>query len=180
MTKRDFFRIIIKLFALYSAIIAIFSLIPSYLSYALNQFDLTTVILVLGSLTIVIGLLFALIFGADKIIKVLKLDKGFDDERIEFGNLRETNILKLATIIIGGLLIIDNFPVFLLQTYLAFKNEIKSGGSDGMLDALTYERVDYFKLVVSSISILIGYLMITNYTRVTKWISNADKKNIQQ
>ena len=178
MTKRDFFRIIIKLFGLYSATLAIFSLLPTYIGYAINEFDLITVFLAIGSLIIIVLLLIALIFGADKIINVLKLDKGYDEERIDFGNLKEINILKLAIIIMGGFLIIDNFPVFLNHCILHLKDQVSRNGNDGMLNAFTYEQVNYFQFAISAISILIGYLMITNYTNIAKWLSKTDKKNV--
>ena len=34
----------------------------------------------------------------------LKLDVGFDDDHIDFGNIRQTTILNFAIVIIGGLL----------------------------------------------------------------------------
>ena len=178
MTKRDFFRVIIKLFALYSATLAIFSLLPTYFSYAINAYEPMTIILAVASFLIIVALLFALIYGADKIIDLLKLDKGFDEERIEFGSLKEISILKIAIIVIAGLLIIDNFPYFLNQCYLAFKDQVSRKGIDGMLDAFAYEQVDYFQFAISAISILIGYLMITNYSNVANWLYKTDKKNI--
>ncbi len=176
MTKRDFFRIVIKLFGLYSSTLAIFSLLPTHIGYAINQFDLTSVILAIASLFFIVLLLVALIFGADKIIDILKLDKGFDEEQINLGNLKEISILKLAIIVISGLLIIDNFPLFLNHCYLAFKDQVSNEGLTGMLDSFIYEKVDYFQFAVSAISILIGYLMITNYTNVAKWLSKTDDK----
>ena len=178
MTKRDFFRLLIKLFTLYSATFAIFSLLPTYIGYAVNAYEPFTIILAIASVVIILGLLITLIFGADKIIDLLKLDRGFDDERIEFGNLKEIEILKLAIIVIAGLLIIDNFPLFLNHCYLAFKDQVSSNGVDGIYAGYTYEQVDYFEFAISAISILIGYLMITNYTNVANWLSRTDKKNV--
>jgi hypothetical protein len=47
-----------------------------------------------------------------------------------------------------------------------------------MLDAFAYEQVDYFQFAISAISILIGYLMITNYSNVANWLYKTDKKNV--
>ena len=178
MTKRDFFRIIIKLFALYSASIAIFSLMPTYFGYAINADGWISIILAVASFLLILAVLITLIYGADKIIDLLRLDKGFDEERIEFGKLKEINILKIAIIVIAGLLIIDNIPYFLNQCYLAFKDKVSTKGMDGMLNSFTYEQADYFQLIVSAISLLIGYLMITNYTNVANWLEKTDKSNI--
>tara|TARA_B100001146_G_scaffold223320_1_gene237695 strand:- start:970 stop:1500 length:531 start_codon:yes stop_codon:yes gene_type:complete len=175
MTKRDFFRIIIKLFALYAATISIFSLIPTYAGYAVDALDSLTLLLSLAVLIVIVSILLVLIFSADKIIDLLKLDRGFDEPRIDLGNLKEMNILKLAIILISGLLIIDNTPIFLNHTYLAFKDQISNSNLNSVF---TYDQVDYFQYAISAVSIVIGYLMITNYTKVAKWLSKSDKKNV--
>ena len=178
MTKKDFFRVIIKLFALYSSTLSIFTVFPTYIGYSINAFDPITIILAIALLIIIIGLLIALIFSADKIISLLKLDKGFDEEYIDFGNLKEMSILKLAIIVISGLLIIDNFPIFLNNCYLAFKDQVSGENIGGVFDTFVYKQVDYFEFFISAVSILIGYLMITNYTNIANWLSRADKKHI--
>lgn len=177
MTKRDFFRVIIKLFGLYAATIAMFSLLPTYIGYAISEFESTNLWWILGTIVVILLLLALLIFGADKIIKLLDLDKGFDDEQIDFGNFKEINLLKLATIILGGIMIIDNFPSFVNHSYRAFKSRVSSNELTNMIDSFAYERVDYFQFAVSVISILIGYLMITNYTHISEWLLKSDKKN---
>ena len=67
---------------MYSATLAIFSLLPTYFSYAINAYETMTIILAVASFLIIVALLFALIYGADKIIDLLKLDKGFDEELV--------------------------------------------------------------------------------------------------
>lgn len=176
MTKRDFFRIIIKLFGLYVTVIAIFSIIPSYVGLLAAQFDVSSMLMVLVLIAIVIAFIALLIFGSDKIINFLKLDKGFDEDRIELGSLKGINILKLAIIVIGGILIIDNFPIFLSQSYYALKAQVSN--RESMLDAFSYMQADYFQLSVSIISIVVGYLMITNYTSISRWLLNTNKKNL--
>lgn len=178
MTKKDFFRIIIKLFGLHAATFALFSLLPRYAGYMVNEFDATAVFIVITIFIVIILLLVALIFGADIIINYLKLDKGFDDDYIKFGDLTELNVLKLSVIIISGLLIIDNFPTFLNHCYFILKDLFSNQGADGMLDAFTNDRVNYFQFSVTVISIILGYLMITNYTYVAKWLLNAGKKTL--
>ena len=48
----------------------------------------------------------------------------FDEEKIEIGNLKPTDIIKIGTFIIGGFLILDNIPAFLSHSLFAFKGEI--------------------------------------------------------
>lgn len=170
MTKKDFFRVLIKLFGLYAATITIFTSLPTYIGYATIDSDIAGSMIAIGTLIIIAFLLMGLVYGTDKIISMLNLDKGFDDQRLEIGNLTEMSILKLAIILLGGFLIIDNIPVFLNQCYLAFREQVSS---DGILTSVTnymYDTVSYFELSVAAISILIGYLLITNYIRVAKSI----------
>lgn len=112
MTKKDFFRLIIKIFGLYSVISIIFSVFPSNMGFAISQIDLISIVWLIGSLILIILLFMFLIYKPDKIISWLKLDKGFDDDRIDFQNFNNTNILKLAVIVIGGIMLIKNIPAF--------------------------------------------------------------------
>jgi len=177
MTKRDFFRVLIKLFGLYAAITATFNLLPTYIGYVVYDLNLSTLIALLIAIAIT-SLALALIFGADKVIDWLKLDRGYDEDRIEFGNLKDINILKLAIIVIGLLLVVNNSPTFFHHCYLAFKDLVTNKGVDGVLEDFTYGKVDYFQFSVATISIIIGFLMITNFTTLGLWLLKANKKNI--
>lgn len=159
MTKRDFFIIIIKLFGLFSVVTSIFSVIPSNISFALMDIDLVSVIWIIVTIFTVIGLFVLLIFKSDKVVKLLKLDKGFDDERIEIGNLNTNSIVKLAVIIIGGLLILDNIPAFLSHTLYAFKGDIVG---------INYDIMDKFNWAINGINLVLGFLLLTNYNTVSK------------
>jgi hypothetical protein len=108
---------------------------------------------------VVVGLFVVLIFKADKVVRLLKLDKGFDDEKIEIGNLKPTDIIKIGTFIIGGLLILDNIPAFLSHSLFAFKGDVIG---------LEYNSQDKFRWAVSGLNLIIGYLLLTNYDFVAK------------
>jgi len=166
MTKRDFFILIIKLFGLFSLVTSLFSVLPGNISFALGHFDTFMVIWIIIALVVIVGLFVLLIFKADKVVNILKLDKDFDDERIEMGNLNPTSIIKLALIIIGGLLIIDNFPAVLSHTLFAFK---------GDLIGMTYETIDKFNWAVGGIKLILGFLLITNYDLVSRILRTKEK-----
>jgi hypothetical protein len=108
---------------------------------------------------VVVGLFVVLIFKADKVVRLLKLDKGFDDEKIEIGNLKPTDIIKIGTFIIGGLLILDNIPAFLSHSLFAFKGDVIG---------LEYNSQDKFRWAVSGLNLIIGFLLLTNYDFVAK------------
>ena len=177
MTKKDFFRIIIKLFGLYSAILILFYQIPYIIEYSQYGFELTMILYVVISMLVAIGLFLVLVFNADKIILWLKLDQGFDDQTIDFKNFNLQNLVCFSVILIGGFLIIDNISIFLRQIYLAFKSTASSSGLISMLETLAFDQADYFTLFSSGFSITLGYVMLTNFTRISKWIIKFENSN---
>lgn len=166
MTKRDFFILIIKLFGLYILVNSLFYWFVSNFSFAIQNFDMFSLIWMVLALIIVLGLFILLIFKSHKVVNLLKLDQNFDDERIEMGNLNPNSIVKLALIIIGGLLIINNILAFLSHTLFAFK---------GDLVGMNYKTMDTFNWAVSGLKIILGFILITNYKAVSNILNIKEK-----
>ncbi len=171
MTKKDFFILIIKLFGLYSIITALFISIPQNIAFVFNSFggeiDIYPIIYIIVILTFVIALFSFLIFKSHHIVKILKLEKGFDSDNIELGKLTTKEIIKIAAIIIGGFLIIDNLPIFIQHTISAFYSGIHE---------IPIKGLDKWNWFVNGANILIGYLLITNLKFVSKLIDNKTKE----
>ncbi len=175
MTKRDFFKIIIKLFGLYSLILTIFYYIPTNISYVIYAFEPMILLWILGVFLITLLIYIFLIRKTDRIIDLLKIDKGFDDERIEFGNFNSRKIIQLALIVIGGFLIIDHLPNFLQYTYLAFKKEV-SPSEVNFMNVIDFGKtIDYFNWTISGINLIVGYVLLTNYARISKWLNRKEQ-----
>lgn len=176
MTKKDLFRLIIKIFGLYSLIVTLFSILPSSISWVLMDSMFFGLVLIIASVIVVIALFGFLIFRADTVIAWLKLDKGFDDERIEFQNFNAENILKLAVIIIGGVLLLNNVPNFLGNCLYLFKSATRNEMS--ITSLFSFDNSAYgFYWLVSTINIFIAYLLLTNYTYVSKILRKREEKN---
>lgn len=176
MTKRDFFRIIIRLFALYLLLLVIFNFIPSNISYLTYEFSIWPILIILGSAVLMILLFIFLIRKSDNVIDVLKLDRGFDDDRIDFGNLGSSEIVKIALIFIGGFMILDHLPEFLQYCYLGFKKEISATGLSPFEAPGLAEFWDYFRWFVSGVNLLIGYLILSNLGRLGRFLVNLKTK----
>lgn len=174
MTNRDFFRIIIKLFGLYALISAVFVYIPSSISYVFYDFEPISLLWIVGGLSLVVLIFVFLIRKTDRIIDLLKIDKGFDEERIEFGNFNVQNIVKLGLIIIGGSLIIEYFPKFLSYCFFAFKSQVSLKGLESMNHSFGGFR-DYSNWAISVINLVLGYLLLTNFNRLALWLTRKDK-----
>lgn len=175
MTKRDFFRIVIKLFGLYSLILTVFNYIPSNIAYITIDFDLMTLLWIFGASSLVVLIYVFLILKTDRIINLLKIDQGFDDDRIEFGNFDSYKIFKFSLIVIGGFMIIDYLPNFLQYTYLAFKSKVSSTGLNYFEELGFGKTIDYFNWSIAGLNIVIGIIIITNYDRIAKWLTRKDK-----
>lgn len=167
MTKRDFFRIIIKIFGLYSMLLALFSFLPSNISNVLIfKEEVGVLITIFSSLLLTVSLFLILIFKSDFIIDKLGLDKGFDEDKILFVDFKNEQIFKLSIILIGGFLIVDYFPRVLFEIINIFKTKSSSNSIYG------YE-VNYFNFVVGIINIIIGLFLITNFKPISSYL---DKK----
>ncbi|MBP6040020.1 MAG: hypothetical protein KA523_07475 [Flavobacterium sp.] len=166
MTKKDFFRLLIKIFTLYSVIISTFTLFPQIV--LLNQMldNVLLSLIVIGSILVVVLFSYLIINFTDKIIVFLKLDSGFDDENIVIGNLNNLDIIKFAIIVIGGFMIVDNFPKLLMDILNEFKFKATSNNLQG-------HEVDYFWFGVRFLNMLFGYFLISNCKSVANFL---DKK----
>ena len=161
MTKRDFLTLAIKLFGLFALINSLFSALPSNISYAgMIDFDLVSLAWISGTVLIIFGLFFLLVFKAHWIVKGLQLDKGFEEDYIHLANAG--SVIKVGTFIIGGWFLLSNIPPFLSHAFFAFKG--KAIGAD-------YGSMDTFRWVVSGLNILIGYLLLTNFSAIGKFFN---------
>ena len=168
MTKRDFFILLVKTFGLYTIVVTLFSVLPGNISFALMHADLTAYLWIGVTIIVFFGLLILLIFFAKHIVNLLKLDKGFDDDRIELGNLKKEDIIKLGCFIIGGIIFLKNIPAFLSHTLFAFKED---------LAGMNYGGNNKFLWLVSGINLIIGYLLLTKYYWVARIFTS--KKRIE-
>ena len=166
MTKRDLFILIIKLFGLYMIASSLFNWLVFNFSFAMNDTNMLSILWMIGALAIMLGLLVLLIFKSDKVVNLLKLDKNFDDERVEIGNLNPISIAKLALVIIGGLMVLNNIPLFLSQMLFALKRD--SMGT-------VFQPNSYTNLVSIGIKILIGFLILTNTNSLSKFLKLSEK-----
>lgn len=164
MTKTDLFRVVIKLFGIYSFINALFQLIPN-VSYSreLYKFNLVT-----NTIFLIFSFLISyfLLFKTNNIVKILRLEKGFDNNNIELKNLSADVIFKFALIFTGILFIVNNLAQFIDFCYLAFKEQVSSNGLNEIDGAMLEQQLDYHWGLISGLNILIGFIFLTNY----KWI----------
>lgn len=172
MTKTDLFRVTIKIFGLHCFFEVLFLIIPN-LSYSEGFFSLS---LTLSLIYLVItGLIaFLLLFKTDRLIKLFRLEKGFDTENIDTKNLSTDGLFKFAIIVIGLLMVVNNIAQFLNFSYLAFKKQVSANGLDEIDGMMLNQQLDYNWWIISGLNVLIGLLLLTNYKPISKLF--AEKK----
>ena len=171
MTKKDFFRIIIKLFGLYWLISSLFSTGQFYFLSLMPGYSLPVVLMAILIFMVIIIMFYMLIIRTDDLLNWLKLDQGFDNDIIEFNNIDLDSILKLGVIIIGGTLILDNLAVFLNQSYLAFKVHTATSA-----DLIGLNGYSTYHWAVSFTKILLGYILLTNYPAISTFLLKITQK----
>lgn len=175
MTKRDFFRIIIKLFGLYSLILVVFNYKPTNIGYMFRDFQWVALVWILGLTTFVASIYIFLILKVDRIIDLLKIDKGFDDEQIILGDFTTKKLVQFAILLIGGFLIVDHLPSFLHNSYIAFKQQV-TGGRLNYVEDMQYKTSYFYReWILEGLNILIGLLFLTNYQRMKNWLTRKEK-----
>ena len=173
MTKKDLFRIVIKILGIYCFINALFGLIPNFF-YSVGVSSMNFLINIFYF--VVNGLIACLlVFQTDRIIGLFRLEKGFDTESIDARNLKSDGLFKVSLIFIGFLLITNNLAQFLDFCYLAFKKQVSADGLDGIDGAMLQQNLDYHWWVINGLNILFGILILTNYKWIVKLITAKEK-----
>jgi len=173
MKKKDFFTIIVKLFGLYLFVTTLFNIIPSSLQYWASESEWFFRLIPLAAIFLAVSLVTLFLFYAHIVTTFLKLDKGFEDEEINFGSLDAEKILHLGLIIVGGLMFLDNLPLLLTNGYLALKDSVQT-----TFDATGTPfgtQLDYAYLWSSGLSVLSGYLILTNYRWLATWLLSRNE-----
>ena len=125
MTPRSLFAIIIKIIGIYLIVEAI-TFLPQLISTMymygrqISESPLQDTLeagffILLAVRTYLLTLRYCL-FKTDWIIDKLHLDKGFSEEKIEI-NIHRSTVLKIAVIVIGGVMVVDSLPLLCTQVF---------------------------------------------------------------
>ncbi len=116
-----------------------------------------------------------LIFYADKITDKLKLSEKFETEEFDLGGIDTSGIVKIGCFIVGAYLIVSSASDLLYQLFSLFKQEV--GARYDIYDEDRYVHTP--TIVVETLNIIIGYLLITNYDRVAKFLNKPKKADVE-
>lgn len=164
MTKKDFFRIFIKLFALFAFIETVFSLVKTIANSFTSEIQFY---LIIFNLVVILGVLMLLKFviaKPDFVINFFKLDKNFDDDNIVLGNLNSEKLLNLGLFTVGIYFVITSISSLVSSMYL-------------LLGTTSMMQNPYFKdiwskqgLIISLVNLLVGLLLIVYRKNITTYV----------
>lgn len=165
MTPKNFFRIVLKIFSLFF-IFSFVALIPQIFSafgfiFQSGFNDVGTIVEITLWIIIIIAFygyaIYLLLFRTDKIVNLLKLDQGFDQETFSF-EISKRSILTIGVIIVGGVILVGEIPNLcsLLYKYFQYKNLVGTG----------YLAQDWPPVISSGVKIIIGLLLLGERKRI--------------
>lgn len=159
------YRLLIKILGIYFLVVIIGTLInpiSSMIIYkVIDQFIWPLIFKFLFAI-IVFWLFF---IKTDWIIRVLRIDNESAEDLIEFNDAKKKPIWDFAVVIVGGLLIVEHFPIFLSNLFYQFQT--MAGQNEVTASYVTDMKV---RVAVNLLGIVVGYLMITNRQRISSWI----------
>ena len=165
MSVKSFWLLVLKLIGIYLSL-SFFEFCVFIFSQLINfrENDFLLIGAYFGAFVLYFSVIYCFLFKTSTLIKWFRLEKDFDTNTIscEFST---TSIIRLAVIIVGGLMFIDNFVSLIsnlmtfFQQEMVFKNYSKSQ-----------------LLLFVFIKTVIGYLLITNNAFVTRLIEKQQSK----
>jgi hypothetical protein len=180
MTPRTFWAILIKIMGVYTVLESLFA-IPQFL-ITINYFFTSStshegspvILYMICYLTITICIYVLVIryaiFKTDWVIDKLKLDTGYEDERLEF-NIHRSTLLKIVIMVTGGWLLIDNFPALCNQLLNYFKRRDEYEGAFRPNPASGY-------IIIYSLKTVIGYFMLTCSRMIINFMEVRRRKSV--
>lgn len=159
MTRKDFWTILIKVLGLYALINLIFFEFINDIWYLIFDTSTYSVISLIVKTVLPTILFIALYTNVDNIIRLLRLVKESEEREIDLGRISPSDIVRIATFIIGGLLVIENLPSFLNNAFVAFSDRELG---DGFLQPKSYSWA------LCAINIVIGCLLMMYKEAIAK------------
>ena len=166
MAIRTFWTLLLKILGIWLVLSGL-SVIPQFIGvYTIFSFNFDESIvgvvfsIFIMLLTVVVYLLVLklFVFNSDWIIDKLKLDKQFQEERIDLSVTLKT-VLTIATIVIGGLILVDAFPMLFKHIFSFMQQK-----------AVFRESPEFSWIIFYAIKSLIGYLLMTDSKPVINYI----------
>lgn len=157
MKIETLWKTIIKLFGIWFLIGGLSTTLQamqifSYINGDLNTEALIyTTIFIIGSIVIYSIIVRLFLFKTDWIIKNLKLNQNYSEDKIDI-NIKSSSVITICVIIIGGITIIDSIPRLLSEILKFLQQKI-----------LLKDYPKFSWIVLELIKFIIGYLLVGGF-----------------
>jgi len=154
--------------------------LPQFISTILfmfkpDSFDPSEGIAIFIGTTIVLGfyifVTYLLFFKTNMFIDKLKLDQGFTQEDFSF-QISKTDILTIALIVIGGILLANEIPNFCKALYQYIQQR--------SIQRYSGNQPDFSYAIITGVKIILGFLILGERRRIVEFIEARQRKDIDE
>ena len=180
MTPRSLFLIVLKCLGVFF-IKEFLLLIPQFLSVFLylTRGDTITIGIWTALAVVFMGgvyslIFYYLIFKTERVVQLLQLEKGFEEERLSF-RIHRSSVISIVVMVVGLLIIVDAIPGLCKQLFLYYQEK-----------RITYGQThpSFSASFVTIVQLIIGLLFVGNQRQIVNFIErkrrNASLENEQQ
>lgn len=178
MTPKSLFNIILKIFGLFflwqiingvMQLISAFMLFFQPVGYGDNGFNSDGFVAILIAcivLALYCFIVYLLVFRANYITEKLHLDKGFEAESFSM-NLSTPDILSIALIVIGGVVLFNEIPNFCNNVFSFFQERSVRLGMT---------KTNYSYMILPAVKIILALLLIGERKRIVAFAERRREK----
>lgn len=176
MTKKDLFRILLKIFGVINFFtFIVFYTVQLVLSFFYGENEPMYLIINILSLVIAYAFFHLTIFKPDVVLHFFKLDKGFDTETIDFKELNLKQLLQTGLLLFSLYILIFTLPTVIYEGLKLFKQSIETKPVNLFQSPTTYVDNSFF--YIDCIKLGLAFLILTNYKTISDRILRINAKN---
>lgn len=176
MTKKDLFRILLKIFGVINFFtFIVFYTVQLVLSFFYGENEPMYLIINILSLVIAYAFFHLTIFKPDVVLHFFKLDKGFDTETIDFKEINLKQLLQTGLLLFSLYILIFTLPTVIYDGLKLFKQFIETKPVNQFQFPSTHVDRSFF--YINCIKLGMAFLILTNYKSISERIFKINAKN---
>jgi hypothetical protein len=163
MTPHSFFTVLLKITGLLfikELIVGFFQMLGLLFNPAYGSSPLLPALALIFVVAVYLLLIWFFLFRTEFIIRKLSLDKHFQQESFDL-NIKMASFLNVATIVLGGILLIDAVPSFIREIFYMLQ---QPNGE------VFFRSSSSLPVIYSFTEILIALVLISGHNRIAGWV----------
>ena len=170
MTVKNFWLILLKILGVWlvmEGVMLVPSLFSSLFLVSYSYFETSPTLaisLFIAAILFYAIILYLFVFNTSWIINKLDLEKGFENENLTV-NISQVSVLRISTIIIGGITFIENLPFLVKSTYSYLQSSTNPTIAEPTAEEIFYNLALLF----------LGYLLMVYNQKVVNLVTKFSK-----